>query len=122
MDYKFGVGKIAIASGTAIASCTGIMLRVDGGPVEFRAGDYRLPMWIELGAKAVEITVESAKFDVDPAELDGAYVTVTLSTGAEGGGLAGSLDNCKVISYEVRQTQDAFVVSTMVIRRAANPA
>jgi hypothetical protein len=122
MDYKFSVGKIKIGGGTAIATCTGITLRIDGGPVEFRAGDYRLPMWIELGAKAVELNVESAKFDVDPAELNNAYVTVELQTGAEGGGLSGSLTNCKVISYEVRQSQDAYVVSTMVIRRAANPA
>jgi len=122
MDYKFSVGKIAIGSGTAIATCTGITVRTDGGPVEFRGGDYRLPMWIELGAKSVEITIESAKFDTDPSEMDNAYITLTLSTGNEGGGLAGTITNCKVISYEVRQTQDAFVVSTLVLRRAENPA
>jgi len=122
MAYKFGVGTIQIGSGTAIASCTGITVRTDGGPVEFRGGDHRLPMWIELGAKSVEITVESAKFDVDPAELDNEYVTLTLSAGAEGGGLTGSITNCKLVSYEVRQAQDAFVVSTMTLRKAANPA
>jgi len=119
--YKFGVGKIAVGSGAAIASCTGITVRTDGGPVEFRGGDHRLPMWIELGAKQVEITIESAKFDLDPAELDNAYVTLTLTTGVEGGGISGSITNCKVVSYEVKQAQDAFIVSTLVLRKAANP-
>jgi hypothetical protein len=122
MDYKFSVGKITIGSGAAIASCTGITVRTDGGPVEFRGGDYRLPMWLELGAKSVEITIESAKFDLDPAELDNTYVTLTLAVGAEGGGLAGSITNCKVVSYEVKQAQDAFVVSTLVLRKAENPS
>jgi len=120
MAYKFGVGTISIGSGTAIASCTGISIKTDGGPVEFRGGDYRLPMWIELGAKSVEITVESAKFDIDPTELDNQYVTVTLAVGAEGGGLSGSITNCKVISYDLKSGQDAFVVSTLVLRRAEN--
>lgn len=121
-SYKFGVGAIAIGTGDAIATCTGISIRIDGGPVEFRGGDNRLPMWIELGAQSTEITIESAKFDVDPAELDNEYVTLTLTTGTEGGGLAGTITNCKVVSYEVKQSQDAFVVSTLVLRRAVNPA
>jgi hypothetical protein len=120
-NYAFSVGKIAIGSGTAIATCTGITVRTDGGPVEFRGGDYRLPMWIELGAKSVEITIESAKFDVDPSEMDNNYVSLTLSTGNEGGGLSATITNCKVVSYEVRQSQDAFVVSTLVLRKAENP-
>lgn len=119
-DYKFGVGKIKIGAGDAVATCTGITVRTDGGPVEYRGGDYRLPMWIELGAKSVEISVESAKFDVDPAELDNAYVTVELSAGAEGGGLVASVTNCKLVDYEVRQTQDGFVVSTLTLRKAEN--
>jgi hypothetical protein len=77
---------------------------------------------LELGGKSLEITVESAKFDLDPAELNNAYVSVELQTGAEGGGLAGTIDNMKVVSYEVKQAQDAFVVSTLVLRKAANPA
>ena len=120
-DYKFSVGKIKIGGGTAIAFCTGITISYDGGPVEYRGGDYRYPVWIELGARALEIRVESAKFDVDPAELDNAYVDIELTAGAEGGGLAGTITGCKVISYEVRQEQNAFVVSTMVIRKAVNP-
>jgi len=119
-DYKFSVGKITI-DGDTIATCTGITVRHDGGAVEHRAGDYRYPMWIELGAKSLEISVESAKFDVDPSELNNTYVTVELQTGAEGGGLTGTLTNMKVVSYEVRETQDAFVVSTMVLRKAENP-
>ncbi len=119
-DYKFSVGKIIVGT-TTIAQCTGITVRYDGGPVEFRGGDYRYPVWVELGAKSLEITVESAKFDVDPAELNNAYVSVELQTGAEGGGLAGTIPNMKVVSYEVRQAQDAFVVSTMVLRKAENP-
>lgn len=119
-DYKFSVGKIVVGA-TTIAYCTGITVRYDGGPVEFRGGDYRYPVWVELGAKSLEITIESAKFDVDPAELNNAYVTVELQTGAEGGGLAGTITNMKVVSYEVRQAQDTFVVSTMVLRKAENP-
>jgi len=120
-EYKFSVGKIKIGGGTAIAYCTGITISYDGGPVEFRGGDNRYPVWIELGAKSLEIRVESAKFDVNPTELDNTYVDVELQTGVEGGGLAGTITGCKVISYEVRQEQNAFVVSTMVIRKAVNP-
>ena len=122
MDYKFSVGTIQIGSGTPIATCTGITVKTDGGPVEFRGGDYRLPIWIKLGAKQVEITVESAKFDVDPTELDDTYVSITLATGANGGGLSGTITNCKVVSYEVKSSQDAFTVSTLVLRQAENPA
>lgn len=120
-DYKFSVGKIVVGAST-IAYCTGITVRHDGGAVEFRGGDYRYPVWIELGAKALEVSIESAKFDVDPAELNNAYVDVVLQTGAEGGGLSGTISNMKVVSYEVKQSQDAFVVSTMVLRKAENPS
>lgn len=119
-DHKFGVGKIKIGAGDIIATCTGITVRTDGGPVEYRGGGYSLPMWIELGAKSVEISVESAKFDVDPAELDNTYVTVELSVGAEGRGLVGDITNCKLVDYEVRQTQDGYIVSTMTLRKAEN--
>ncbi len=48
-----------------VGVATGITVSYDGAPVEFRGGDYRLPLAIELGDESVEITIESSKFDIN---------------------------------------------------------
>ena len=120
-DYRFSVGKIVVGS-TTIALCTGISVKLDGGPAELRAGDYRYPVAINHGAKSLEITVESAKFDVIPSEFDDAYVTVELQAGTEGGGVTETITNMKIVSYDLKTEQDAFVTSTLVLRKAENPS
>jgi hypothetical protein len=120
--HKFSVGKIKLDS-VEIGLATGITVSSDGDPQELRAADHRLPAAIELGGQSVEITAETAKFDIDAdgqTILDNSYVDVELEAGANGGGLVGTITRCKIVSYEVVSTQDGFVVSTMVLRKAAD--
>lgn len=122
MAHKFGVGRIKLDS-VEIGLATNITVSLDGDPQELRAADFRLPVAIELGAKSLEITAETAKFDLDEdgaTILDNAYVDVDLEAGASGGGLVGTITNCKIVSYEVVSTQDGFVVSTLVLRKAVD--
>ena len=40
---------------------------------------------------------------------------MTLAAGANGGGLTGTINNCKITQYEVKSTQDGFVTSNMTL-------
>jgi hypothetical protein len=115
--FKFSTGKISIGD-SEIATAAGITVSYDGNPAEYYGGDYRYPLAMELGNQSCEITVESAEFSVDEtAWLDNELVDITLEAGANGGGLTGTVTNCKVVSYEVVSTQDDFVKATIVLRK-----
>jgi len=124
--FKFSTGKITIGS-EEIATASGITVSYDGNPAEYYGGDYRYPLAMELGNQSCEITVESAEFALEnfPGDdggseaswLDGELVDLTLEAGANGGGLTGTIKNCKVVSYEVVSTQDDFVKATLVLRK-----
>lgn len=126
--FKFSVGKLTIDS-KVIASCAGITVTYDGSPVDYYAGDYRYPLAIELGNQSCEISVDSAEFDLEifpkdqgetgPALLlTNTYVDVVLEAGPNGGGLVGTIKNCKITSYEVVSTQDDFVKASLTLRKA----
>lgn len=127
---KFGVGKIALNSGDAdevvVGKATGITVAYTSASVEFRGGDYDYPIDIKLGDLSCEVTVESAIFPVDlggdsdanVADLmDDAVMTITLTAGKKGGGLVGTISNLKAVSYEIRSTQNAFIISSLVLRK-----
>lgn len=125
--FKFSVGKIKINE-TEIGTAEGITVTFDGSPVDFYGGDYRYPMAIELGNQSCEISIDSAEFNLEnfPKDDGGSpaiwltnqYVDVELLAGPNGGGLVGTIENCKVTSYEVTSTQDDFIRGTLVLRKA----
>lgn len=125
--FKFSVGKISIDA-IEIGTAEGITVTFDGAPVDFYGGDYRYPMAIELGNQSCEITVDCAEFNLEnfpkddggsPAIwLTNAYVDLTLVAGPNGGGLVGTIEHCKVVSYEVTSIQEDFVKASLVLRKA----
>jgi len=121
-EYKFSVGAFALSGSELdpVGVATGITVSYDGAPAEFRGGDYRLPLAIELGDESVEITIESSKFDVSTAIADflsNNTFTLTLSQGSNNGGLVGTLNNCKLVNYEVVSEQAGFVLAAITIQQ-----
>lgn len=119
-EYKFSVGAFALSGSELdpVGVATGITISYDGAPVEFRGGDYRLPLAIELGDESIEITIESSKFDIDgdiDTFLSNNTFTLTLSQGANSGGMIGTIENCKLVGYEVVSEQAGFVLSTITV-------
>lgn len=118
---KFSVGKIQLKKGvttTEIGVATGITVKYSAAAVDFRGGDYDYPVDIKLGDLSCEITADSAKFETAlPAVMDDTLYEVVLSTGKQGGGLTGTIKNMKIVSYDVKSTQNAFIVSTLVMRK-----
>ena len=118
---KFSVGAIKLtksAVDTLIGVATGITVKYSAAAVDFRGGDYDYPVDIKLGDLSCEITADTAKFETDkPVPMDDTLYDVVLSAGKQGGGLTGTIKNMKIISYEVKSTQNAFVVSTLVMRK-----
>jgi hypothetical protein len=109
-NYQFSVGTITIGS-NSMGVVTEIAVSYDGSPQEFYGGDYRLPLAIELGNRKGEITCNMARFSTSDDILDNSYVNVVLGTGKNGGGLTGTINDCKITSYNVKSSQDAFVAS-----------
>lgn len=95
--------------------CTEIAVTYDGNPQSFYGGDYRLPIAVELGNRSGEITCGSARFQSSDDCLDNRYLNVVLAVGSSGGGLTGTINNCKVVKYDVKSTQDGFIVSNIQI-------
>ncbi len=113
-QYQFSVGTLSVGS-NVLGILTDIGVSYDGDPQSFYGGDYRLPLAVELGNRSGEITVTSARFDTADDPLDNNYVTCTLGTGKNGGGLTGTINNCKVTNYNVTSTQNDFVTADMTI-------
>lgn len=111
-QYQFSVGQMTIGN-NLFGICTEISVNYDGNPQSFYGGDYRLPLAVELGNRTGEITCTSARFDTTDAILDNRYLNVVLSTGYNGGGLTGTINNCKVTKYDVKSTQDGYVLSNI---------
>ena len=111
-SYQFSTGTIVVGTNN-LGIVTEINVSYDGDPQSFYGGDYRLPLAVELGNRNGEITCTTARFSTSDDCLDNAYVDVTLGTGNEGGGLTGTINNCKVTNYNVKSTQNGFVMSDM---------
>jgi hypothetical protein len=118
---KFSVGKIQLKKNqntVDVAIATGITVKYSAAAVEFRGGDYDYPVEIKLGDLSCELTAETATFSsTPPAVMDDTLYDVVLSTGKQGGGLTGTIKNMKIVSYDVKSAQNAFVVSTLVMRK-----
>ena len=105
---------VTTAGGTNdLGILTEVGVSYDGDPQSFYGGDYRLPLAVELGNRSGEINVSSARFDTTDDILDNRYVDVVLGTGNEGGGLTGTINNCKIADYNISSTQNDFVTSDM---------
>jgi len=111
-QYQFSVGTIRVGNND-LGIVTEIAVTYDGDPQSFYGGDYRLPLAVELGNRNGEITTTTARFDTSDDILDNRYLDVVLGTGNEGGGLTGTINNCKVTNYTVNSTQNGFVTSDM---------
>lgn len=72
-----------------------------------------MPLAVELGNRSGEITTKTARFDSTDTVLDNRYLDIVLGTGNEGGGLTGTIEHCKVTSYNVASTQNDFITSDM---------
>lgn len=94
----------------------------DGNPQSFYGGDYRLPLAVELGNRTGEIVTQTARFDTTDAVLDNRYVDITLGTGKNGGGLTGTINFCKITKYDVKSTQDGFVIGGMTMHITSQEA
>ena len=118
----FSVGRITVGDDT-IAKCTGISVRYDGNPVDFYGGGYKDPLEIEIGNRAVTISVDYAEWagEVDPDTiLPNTYVDVVLlaSAGDEDRGISSlTLSRCKAVSWEIASTQDGFVTYRLELRK-----
>jgi hypothetical protein len=101
--------------GNILGIMTEINVSYDGDPQSFYGGDYRLPLAVELGNRSGQITATSARFLNSDSILDNRYLDVILGTGKNGGGLTGTITNCKVTNYNLRSTQNDFVTSDMTL-------
>lgn len=113
-NYQFSVGSIRVGNND-LGIVTDIGINYDGDPQSFYGGDYRLPLAVELGNRSGEITTTTARFDEKDTVLDNRYLDVVLGTGNEGGGLTGTIRNCKVSNYNVTSAQNDFVTSDMTL-------
>jgi hypothetical protein len=116
--YQFSVGTVSVVTdgGTNdLGIVTEVSVSYDGDPQSFYGGDYRLPLAVELGNRSGEITCSSARFDTSDDILDNRYVDVTLGTGNNGGGITGTINNCKITSYNISSTQNDFVTSDLTM-------
>lgn len=111
-QYQFSVGTISVGSNN-LGIVTELSVSYDGNPQSFYGGDYRLPLAVELGNRSGEISTTSARFQTEDDVLDNRYLDITLGTGKNGGGLTGTINDCKVTKYDVKSTQDGFVTSNM---------
>lgn len=120
---KFSVGRIKIGE-TTIADCTEITVRVDGNPVEFYGGGYMDPLEIEIGNRAITVTVAFAEWadGIDPdTVLPNTYVDVQLLASAANANRGISdltLNRCKAVSWETTSTQNGFVTYRLELRKA----
>jgi len=122
---KFSVGKIKYGDDT-LAKCTGITIRVDGNPVDLYAGGFSDPLEIEIGNRAITVSVEFAEWAGDVADvqevLDNQYVDIEIlaSDYSASRGLASTakIERCKAISWEASSTQDGWVTYRMEFRKA----
>ena len=120
LTYQFSVGTMNVTNEAATCSAEiGIMTEItvsyDGDPQSFYAGDYRLPMAIELGNRSGEISASSSRFSTDDAPLTNDYIEVTLGLGVNGGGLSGVIPGSKITNYNVSSTQNDFVTSDITL-------
>lgn len=120
-QYQFSVGKISVGTND-LGIVTEVSVNYDGNPQSFYGGDYRLPLAVQLGNRTGEITCTTARFATDDAILDDRYLDVTLATGKNGGGLTGTISDCKVTKYDVKSTQDGFVTSNMTMHITSQEA
>ncbi len=122
---KFSVGKIKYGSDT-LAKCTGITIRVDGNPVDLYAGGFSDPLEIEIGNRAITISVEFAEWSGDVAEvqevLDNLYVDIEVQASdysvTRGLTSTTKIERCKAVSWEAASTQDGWVTYRMEFRKA----
>lgn len=112
--YQFSVGTLQVGSND-LGILTEISVTYDGDPQSFYGGDYRLPLAVELGNRNGQITTTSARFQTQDDILDNRYLDVVLGLGDEGGGLSGTINNCKVTNYNVRSAQNDFVTSDLTL-------
>lgn len=110
LSYQFSVGTIQVGSND-LGTVTSLNVSYDGDPQSFYAGDYRLPIAVELGNRSGQITTSTARFDSADTVLDNRYLNVTLGSGQNSGGLTGTINNCKVVSYNVNSAQADFSLS-----------
>jgi hypothetical protein len=111
-QYSFSVGTIQVGNND-LGIVTEINVSYDGDPQSFYGGDYRLPLAVELGNRSGRITTTTARFSTTDDILNNVYLDVVLGTGKNGGGLVGTIANCKVTNYSVKSTQNGFVTSDM---------
>jgi hypothetical protein len=112
---KFSTGRIK--KGAAyIGICTGITVRYDGNPQEFRGGDYRYPLDIVPGDQSLVVTAESADYDATEPTF-GTAETLELEAGANSGGIVVTLTNMVLVSAEVTSAQNAFVATRLEWRK-----
>jgi hypothetical protein len=120
-SYNFSVGKISVGNND-LGITKEINVTYDGNPQSFYGGDYRLPLAVELGNRTGEIVTQTARFDSADTVLDNRYLDVTLAAGINGGGLTGTINNCKVTKYDVKSTQDGFVIGGMTLHITSQQA
>jgi hypothetical protein len=113
-QYQFSVGTVQVG-GNDLGILTEVNVSYDGDPQSFYGGDYRLPLAVELGNRSGEITTTSARFQTADDVLDNRYLDVVLGTGKNGGGLTGTITDCKVTSYNIRSTQNDYVTSDLTL-------
>ena len=113
---KFSVGKIKRGDNSYVGVCTGITVRYDGNPQEFRGGDYRYPLDIVPGDQSLVVTAESADYGATEPVF-GVAETLELEAGANSGGIVVTLTNMVLVTAEITSGQNAFVASSLEWRK-----
>jgi len=123
-SLKFSVGTIKLqkdGEDTDIGIAQEIGINYTSAGQEFRGGDYDYPLDIQLGDKSCEVTVKTSKWDIDPSTIwDNALYSLVISAGKQGGGSTGTITNLKLISYNVVQRQNEYVLSDLVFRKVTD--
>lgn len=123
---KFSVGKISYKDAgdpdyTEIGVCTDITVSYDGAPVEFRGGDYRYPVDIQLGNQTLTVTGTCGDSDSAEEPLNNKITEIKIEPGQNSGGISTiTLSNMKLVSKEVASTQDGFVTTAYEWHKVAS--
>ena len=120
MTYRFSIGKLSLKQSTTLIK---EIITTTEISIDYRITTKR--QYNESGVAIEEIkdeeqltiTCSFATDNYEPSIIQGDVYDLVLGTGAEGGGVAATIANCKLTGYSIRTTQDQFSTTTIIFSK-----